>query len=165
MTTHSLKLAAAVAFLLLPASAFAQRDAQRARTYARYDSSFVDQALQPVQDSAQTFAKHLYPPELVMQNQARIKVTEAQRNAILAEIYKLQATAAQVQWRVADESEKLNELLARETVPEADVLAQAERMMGFEVAVKRAQLSMLIRIRNILTPEQRGMLQELRKRE
>ena len=127
---------------------------QLAFSVSRYEAS---------QDPAQAFAQHLFPPELVMQHQARLKITEAQRNVIVAEISKLQATAVQVQWRVGDESEKLAELLQRETVAEADVLAQADRMIMYETAVKRAQLSMLIRIRNTLTPEQREMLQELRR--
>jgi Spy/CpxP family protein refolding chaperone len=111
------------------------------------------------------FSQHLYPPELIMQNQGRLKITESQREAILQEIYKVQATAAQVQWRVSDESEKLNQLLERENVQESDVLAQADRMMNWEVAVKRAQLTMLIRIRNLLSPEQKSMLRDLRRRE
>jgi Spy/CpxP family protein refolding chaperone len=111
------------------------------------------------------FSQHLYPPELIMQNQGRLRITESQREAILQEIYKVQATAAQVQWRVSDESEKLNQLLERENVQESEVLAQADRMMTWEIAVKRAQLTMLIRIRNLLTPEQKSMLRDLRRRE
>ena len=111
------------------------------------------------------FSQHLFPPELIMQNQGRLKITEAQREAILTEIYKVQATAAQVQWRVADESEKLNQLLERENVQESEVLTQADRMMNSELAVKRAQLTMLIRIRNLLTAEQKEMLKGLRRRD
>jgi Spy/CpxP family protein refolding chaperone len=111
------------------------------------------------------FSQHLYPPELIMQNQGRLKITESQREAILQEIYKVQATAAQVQWRVSDESEKLNQLLERDNVQESEALAQADRMMTWEIAVKRAQLTMLIRIRNLLSPEQKAMLRDLRRRE
>ena len=115
------------------------------------------------QDPAHAFEQHLFPPELVMRHQARLRLSESQRNFIVGEITKLQATAVQVQWRVGDEAEKLTELLQRETVAEAEALAQADRMIMNETAVKRAQLSMLIRIRNALTPEQRAMLQELRR--
>jgi Spy/CpxP family protein refolding chaperone len=109
------------------------------------------------------YSQHLYPPELIMQNQGRLRITESQREAILQEIYKVQATAAQVQWRVSDESEKLNQLLERENVQESEALAQADRMMTWEIAVKRAQLTMLIRIRNLLTAEQKAMLKDLRR--
>jgi hypothetical protein len=111
------------------------------------------------------FSQHLIPPELIMQNQGRLRITEAQRTAIMKEINKVQETATQAQWRVADESEKLNDLLARDNAPEADVIAQAERLMNWESAVKRAQLTMLIRIRNVLTQDQLTMLREMRRRE
>jgi Spy/CpxP family protein refolding chaperone len=122
----------------------------------------VDKAGKPVQ-TAGDFSQHLFPPELIMQNQGRLRITEQQREAILQEIYKVQATAAQVQWRVSDESEKLNQLLERENVQESEAIAQADRMMTWEIAVKRAQLTMLIRIRNLLTAEQKAMLKDLRR--
>lgn len=111
------------------------------------------------------FSQHLYPPELIMQNQGRLGITEAQREAILAEIYKVQATAAQVQWRLAEESEKLNALLEREYVPEGLVLEQSKQMIAQETSIKQAQLTMLVRIRNLLTAEQKAMLNDLRRRE
>lgn len=125
----------------------------------------VDKASNVSVPASSDFSQHLFPPELIMQNQGRLKITEPQREAILQEIYKVQATAAQVQWRVADESEKLNQLLERENVQESEALAQADRMMNWETAVKRAQLTMLIRIRNLLTAEQKAMLKDLRRRE
>lgn len=115
-------------------------------------------------DPVNSFERHLFPPELIMQHQSRLRITESQRNVIVAEISRLQTTAVQVQWRVGDESEKLSELLQREPVAEAEALAQAERLIMHETAVKRAQLSMLIRIRNVLTPEQRSTLLEIRQR-
>jgi Spy/CpxP family protein refolding chaperone len=125
----------------------------------------VNKSGKPVDPAAGDFSQHLFAPELIMQNQGRLKITESQREAILQEIYKVQATAAQVQWRVSDESEKLNQLLERENVQESEVLTQADRMMNWEVAVKRAQLTMLIRIRNLLSPEQKAMLRDMRRRE
>ena len=125
----------------------------------------VDKAGNVAAPASSDFSQHLYPPELIMQNQGRLKITEPQREAILQEIYKVQATAAQVQWRVSDESEKLNQLLERENAQESEVLAQADRLMNWETAVKRAQLTMLIRIRNLLTAEQKAILKDLRRRE
>jgi Spy/CpxP family protein refolding chaperone len=111
------------------------------------------------------FSQHLFPPELIMQNQSRLNITDAQREAILQEIYKVQATAANVQWRVSSESEKLTALLARDNVSEAQVLEQARQVINFETAVKQAQLLMLVRIRNLLTAEQREILKSFRRRE
>ena len=124
----------------------------------------IDRAGNVTYPPGANFSQHLYPPELIMQNQGRLGITEAQREAILTEINKVQATATQYQWRVADESEKLNQLLERENVPESEAMAQADRMMNSELAVKRAQLTMLIRIRNVLTAEQKAILNGLPRR-
>ena len=174
MTTNRRMLLLAAALAILPAGLGAQ-DTARVRSIIRDSTRLVDLGVEKklafsvsrerstAQEAEHLFEQHLFPPELVMRHRTRVKITEAQRNVIVAEISKLQATAIQAQWRVGEESEKLAELLRSETVAEADVLAQADRMIMYETAVKRAQLSMLIRIRNTLTPDQRAMLQELRR--
>lgn len=44
------------------------------------------------------------------------------------------------------------------------MLAQADTVMGLEREVKRAQLSLLVRIKNLLSDAQQAKLGELRKR-
>lgn len=110
------------------------------------------------------FAAHLFAPELIMQNQAEVKLTESQRALILQEIRKLEETATPLQWKIAEQVSALNNLLAQEPVAESQVIAQADRMMGFETAVKRAQLEMLVRIRNLLSAEQKETLRAIRRR-
>ncbi len=109
------------------------------------------------------YAEHLFPPELIMRHQTRLRIREGQRDSILREINLLQATASQAQWRIAEESQKLNDLLAGERVNVSDVLSQADRVMTQETALKRAQLNMLVRLRNLLSPEQRAILRGLRR--
>ena len=164
MTSRSQKLLVLIALGVLASGLEAQDTVRRDSTLRVLEEKRLAFTVNRGEvDPAHAFDQYLFPPELVMRHQARLKITEAQRNLIVAEITKLQATAIQVQWRVGDEAEKLTEMLQRETVAEADVLAQAERMIMHETAVKRAQLAMLIRIRNTLTPEQRAMLQEARR--
>ena len=153
----------------LPFVTQARRDSTRsewipqasARSYA--SESWTPTMALEHQNGNAVFAQHLFPPELVMQHQSRLKLTEQQRTAIVQEINRLQATAVNVQWRVADESEKLSELLSQDAVAEAAALEQVNKVIEYETAVKRAQLSMLIRIRNVLTPEQRTILRNLPK--
>lgn len=116
-------------------------------------------------DVAAVFSQQLFPPELIMQHQVQLKITESQRNAMLHEIRKLQSTAPPLQWRIAEEAEKLNDLLTRDGVRESDLLLQADRMMKEEMALKRVQLEMLVRIRNLLTTQQKETLRVLRGRE
>jgi Spy/CpxP family protein refolding chaperone len=142
--------------------AFIQGDSARPRTGRGRASGTVGAI---TTEAGATFADNLFPPELVMQNQARLRLTDAQRDLIIQEVNRLQGTATMVQWKVAEEQEKLSDLLARDAIEEAAALQQVDKMIGYETAVKRAQLTMLIRIRNALTPAQRTMLQEVRRRE
>lgn len=169
-----MKLSTAIAGLTLVAGAAAaqgvdasttiQSVAQDSARRAGKQLAFTVDKGSPVQDPAAVFAQHLYAPELVMQYQSRLKITDQQRSVIVSEISRLQAIATQVQWNISGESQRLSDMLERDLISESDAVAQAERLMGFEVAVKRAQLAMLIRIRNALTPEQRAMLNEIRGR-
>ena len=55
-------------------------------------------------------------------------------------------------------------LLEQSPVDETAVLAQADKVMGLEREVKKAHLSLLVRIKNLLTDAQRAKLTELRRR-
>jgi hypothetical protein len=113
-------------------------------------------------EQQQVLERYLFPPELIMKNQSRLQITPEQRALITSEISKLQAAVVQMQWGVADETQKLVEQLQRPSISEQQALAQVERLIELETAVKRAQLSMLIRIRNNLTPRQVEMLLAIR---
>ncbi len=51
--------------------------------------------------------------------------------------------------------------MATESLDEAAVLAQAERVMDMEKRIKLIHMSLVIRIKNLLTAEQRATLREL----
>ncbi|HKG90411.1 MAG TPA: periplasmic heavy metal sensor [Gemmatimonadaceae bacterium] len=106
--------------------------------------------------------KQLFPPELVMQQQQRIGLRPEQREAITEAIQQTQHRLVDLQWRMQAEAQKLLELLERPAVDEAAVLAQVDRALAVEREVKRAQMTLLIRIKNTLTPEQQATLRTLR---
>lgn len=108
------------------------------------------------------FAAHLFPPELVMQHQTRLGLSREQRTAITDAIKELQAAVVDLQWRMQEETQRLEELLAGSSVDAAAALTQVDRVLEVERAVKRTHLGMLIRIKNTLTAEQQAMLGELR---
>ena len=109
-------------------------------------------------------AQFVFPPELVMRYAADIGLDERQRAAIKDAVVKTQARVLDVQWDVQGEAEKLARLLQATPVDEAAVLAQADKVMGFEREVKRTHLALLVRIKNVLTDQQRAKLQELRRK-
>ena len=116
----------------------------------------------PVPDDP--IAQNLFPPELVMKHGGEIGLDEKQRAAMKEAIQKAQTRFLDVQWEMQAESEKMVRLLQAKPVDEAAVLAQADRVLGLERDVKRAQLSLLVRIKNLLTDQQQGKLTELRKK-
>jgi hypothetical protein len=69
-----------------------------------------------------------------------------------------------MQWGVADETQRLLEQLRQPSISEERALSQVDRLIALETAVKRAQLTMLIRIRNALTPRQVETLMSIRGR-
>jgi len=108
-------------------------------------------------------AQYVFPPELVMKHGGDIGLDEQQRAAMKEIITKAQARFLDVQWDLQGEAEKMVRLLQARPVDEAAVLAQADKVLGLEREVKKAQLSLLVRIKNLLTPAQQARLTELRK--
>jgi Spy/CpxP family protein refolding chaperone len=106
----------------------------------------------------------LFPPELVMQHQQAIGLSEEQKTFLVAEIQKAQARFTELQWQLQHAMETLVALVREERVDEQKVLAQLDRVLNLEREIKRAQFSLLVRIRNKLTPEQRTRLHEIKTR-
>jgi Spy/CpxP family protein refolding chaperone len=123
------------------------------------------QAQQPaaqVPGQADPFGRYLFPPELVMQHQGQIGLQDSQRAALQNAIQDAQSTMLKMQFALAGEAEKLTKLLEGARLEERDVLAQVDRILMIEREVKKAQMTLMIRIKNTLTPEQQERLRALR---
>ena len=108
------------------------------------------------------FGRHVFAPELVMRHHQKIALRPEQRSAITGAIQQLQSRMVEHQWRMQEETQKLGELLQAAPVNESAVLAQVDRVLGIEREVKRAHMTLLVRIKNTLTREQQAMLKGLR---
>ena len=108
------------------------------------------------------FGRFLFPPELVMQHQGEINLQDSQRSALQTAIQQAQSKFVEVQWKLSAEGEKLARLLQNATVDETQVLEQVDRILALEREVKRAQMGLMIRIKNTLSPAQQAKLRELR---
>jgi Spy/CpxP family protein refolding chaperone len=107
-------------------------------------------------------AEHVLPPELIMQHQKAIGLSDAQKTAVIAEIKRAQGRMVDVQWDMQRAMERLVELLKQDKVDEQGVIAQLDNVLAVEREVKRAQLGLAVRLKNILNPDQQRMLRELR---
>ena len=104
----------------------------------------------------------LFPPELVMSHQQELGLQESQKTVIMTEIQKAQAKFTELQWKLSAESEKLKLLLSAAPIDEAKVLEQVDRVLNQEREIKKAQIALLIRIKNSLTDQQRAKLTAMR---
>lgn len=109
-------------------------------------------------------AQAVFPPELVMKYRQEINLDENQSRAMKEAIQKAQSKFLDLQWDMQSEQQKLVQLLKAQPIDEAATLAQLDRVLNQEREVKKAQLSLLIRIKNLLTEAQQVKLRELRTR-
>ena len=109
------------------------------------------------------FARNFYPPELIMQKQEALQLSDEQLTYFKTELRKAQLSFTELQWKLQDEAEKLTTLAKAQRLDEQAILAQLEKVLNAERDVKRAQLTLLVRIKNKLTPVQQGILNNMRE--
>jgi len=116
------------------------------------------------QEPEPEFAKHLFPPELVMQHQQSLRLTPEQRTSISQGIRDFQLKVVDLQWKMQEEAQTLTELVQHAKVDETQTLAQVDRVLGVEREIKRAHMALLVRIKNQLEPHQQKELIAIRHR-
>lgn len=109
------------------------------------------------------FAALVFTPEEIMQHRRAIGLDDEQRDAITRLIEDLQGQAVGLQWRLLDETQSVKEALEGPRVDLDRVLDRFKTALETEMEIKRAHLELLIRIKNILTPEQQEQLRRLRE--
>ena len=107
---------------------------------------------------------YLLPPELVMQNQQAIGLSDDQKAFFKTELRQAQQRFSELQWKLEDEMERFVTLVKQPQVDEQQALAQLDKVLAAEREVKRTQISLLIRIKDHLRPDQQARLQEIRRK-
>ena len=116
------------------------------------------------QQPADPIGDALFPPELVMQHQQAIGLNEDQTKSIVAEIQRAQGRFTELQWQLQREVETMAAQLRQDRADEQRILGQLDRVLSLEREVKRTHITLFVRIKNTLTPEQRARLQEIRSK-
>lgn len=106
--------------------------------------------------------QNFFAPDLVMQHQEAIGLTEEQKTYLKSEIREAQLKFTESQFKLQDEMEKMLALVKQPHVEEKDALAQLEKVLMIEREIKRLQVTLLVRIKDKLTPEQQAKLVEIR---
>jgi len=119
---------------------------------------------QEVFEEDNPIVKLLFEPELIMQHRRAIDLTDEQRDAISQMIQELQGRVVSLQWDLLDEIESLNEALERPRIDLDLALDRMENVLETEKEIKQTHLELLIRIKNVLRPDQQAELARLRER-
>jgi Spy/CpxP family protein refolding chaperone len=107
------------------------------------------------------FARYLFPPDRVIGHGLELGLADTQKTAIRNEVQKAQGRFVDLQFELQGESERMTRLLQEQPVDEAKVLAEVDRILAIEKEIKKMQISLLVRIKNVLTPAQQAKLAEI----
>jgi Spy/CpxP family protein refolding chaperone len=119
-------------------------------------------AQDPRMPGGDPIGEQVFPPELILQHQKAIGITDAQRTALVAEVKRVQGSLLDQQVELQRRVEKLVELMTPDRPDETQVLAQLDLVLAAEREVKRQHLSLVVRLKSLLTPDQIRTLRSLR---
>jgi Spy/CpxP family protein refolding chaperone len=105
----------------------------------------------------------MFPPELVMQHQRELALTDEQKTFMRSEINRTTTRFNELQWQLQDAMEALHETMKANSVNEQLALSQLDKVLDSEREIKRSHMELAIRIKNKLTPEQQTKLQEMKR--
>lgn len=106
------------------------------------------------------FGGRLFAPNIVLEHQDELELSDAQRRQIRELVITTQTNINESEWDVREAYREVLRALDEPTINEAAVTDLIEIVLENENKVKTARMMMLIRLRNLLTPEQVGILRE-----
>jgi Spy/CpxP family protein refolding chaperone len=112
--------------------------------------------------SDDAFARALFDPQLVLRHAQDIGLTAAQRRSVLDELKSAQTALVPLQVDMTEPALELSELLEGSHIDEAKAMAKIDQVLRIENEVKKRQAAFVIRVKNILTPEQQAKLRVIR---
>jgi Spy/CpxP family protein refolding chaperone len=109
------------------------------------------------------FAGAFFPPELIMQAREQISMSPQQLEAVQARVTKTQPQSEELRKKLELETAALAALVKAERVEETAVLAQLDKVLDAERELKHLHISLVIALKNLLTPDQQAKLREMTK--
>ncbi|MGE0526714.1 MAG: Spy/CpxP family protein refolding chaperone [Bdellovibrionales bacterium] len=104
---------------------------------------------------------HVFPPDMVLKHQAEIGLKDKQREAIINLMKKTMSDLVEVQVNMKEASDALVKVLDANKVDEGKAISALHKLTDVEKRVKTVQLTLMIRIKNMLTKEQQEKLRTL----
>jgi Spy/CpxP family protein refolding chaperone len=105
----------------------------------------------------------IFPPEMIMQHQRELALTDEQKSFMRGEIQRTTTRFNELQWQLQDQMEALHETVKSNSINEQLALSQLDKVLESEREIKRLHMELAIRIKNKLTAEQQMKLQTIRQ--
>ena len=118
---------------------------------------------QGVGQQKDVFKGKLFAPNIILENQDALDLNKEQFTAIRAAVVEVQGSVAEHEWDLREAYMKVLADLDEVPIDEDKVMENVEAALLAENKVKQLQVTMLIRLRNLLTDEQVQYLQSLQE--
>ena len=105
----------------------------------------------------------LFPPDMVMRAGPEIGLTDEQRESIQQEMQQAQGGFEGMHKRLQSESEALVAIMKQPRVDENQARSQMDKVLAAESEIKKTHLTLMIHIKNRLSPEQQAKLTEMKQ--
>ena len=105
------------------------------------------------------FKGKLFAPNIILENRDKLQLSKEQFTAIRAAVVEVQAGVAEHEWDMQEAYQALMLELDQSPVDEDKVLEYAGTALLAENQVKKKQMVMLVRLKNLLTAEQVSYLE------
>ncbi|MGB5257576.1 MAG: hypothetical protein WBN07_15385 [Woeseiaceae bacterium] len=109
------------------------------------------------------FKGKLFPPNVILEHQVELELSEAQFKAIRAAVVEVQGGVAEHEWDMKEAYQALMQELDKAPIDEKRVLQHASKALLAENQVKKKQMAMLVRLKNLLTAEQVSYLESVQQ--
>lgn len=113
------------------------------------------------QNKDDVFKGKLFPPNVILENQAELDLSKEQFTKIRAAVVDVQSNVAEHEWDMREAYLKLMEELDKTPINEDAVIKHANVALLAENQVKKQQMAMLVRLKNLLTDEQIAVLEAI----
>jgi len=110
------------------------------------------------------FQGKLFAPNVILEHREELGLSKQQFTDIRRAVVEVQANVAEFEWDVAEAYQQLMAELDVAPVDEAAVLKHVSAALKAENEVKKLQVAMLVRLRNLLSEEQVAYLESVRDR-
>ena len=107
------------------------------------------------------FKGKLFPPNLILENQADLDLSKQQFTDIKAAVVEVQTQVAEHEWDLREAYQALLSELDKSPIDENKVLELVDAALLAENEVKKKQVAMLIKLKNLLNKEQVAYLESL----